>query len=283
MKHSYCFCPSRDQTARAVLSAGVALLLAATFAISLARADSLTLQFADEKGTPLRNVQVQITNLETKSTKQKKTNKEGRIQFGDLTPGTYELRAQLKGFAPIRESLQVADSVQIRKVLADKKWLDSSEAAAVQAINTKEFSKAAATLEEVLQYLPQDAKIHELLARAYAGLLEEDKALKHAELAAKLDPDSRGTPQEVQTYILRELGQKALLGKDFPEATRYFKRLVAIDPQSAEAFYGLALAYGHQQNHEEALAAIDQALRLAPQNEMYQKVKEMLLINAGVK
>ena len=53
-----------------------------------------------------------------------------------------------------------------------------------------------------------------------------------------------------------------------------------VDPQNAPAFYGLALSLGHQQKYPEALAAVNQAIKLAPNEQQYQKVKEMLEINA---
>lgn len=47
----------------------------------------------------------------------------------------------------------------------------------VQAINNREYDKAIEILQRLLLAYPEDAVLHDNLARAYAGQLEEEKAL----------------------------------------------------------------------------------------------------------
>ena len=61
------------------------------------------------------------------------------------------------------------------------------------ALNGQLYSKAVAILERPLKIYPQDAWLHDDLARAYAGMLEEQKALAEADKAAQLDPQFNGT------------------------------------------------------------------------------------------
>ena len=78
-------------------------------------------------------------------------------------------------------------------------------------------------------------------------------------------------------------GENSLKNKNFQVAADTFEKWIQLDPSNPQAYYGLALAYGHQEKHVQALAAIDKALELTPDNESYRRVKEVLKANAAVK
>jgi len=79
--------------------------------------------------------------------------------------------------------------------------------------------------------------------------------------------------------LWRGRGQLALRSSDYAAAAAAFEKWVQLDPKNAQAHYGLALAYGYQKKYTPALAAIDEALKLAPQNDSYLNVKYILEAN----
>ena len=64
--------------------------------------------------------------------------------------------------------------------------------------------------------------------------------------------------------------------KDYPEAIRHFKLSIKHDPSYAKAHHNLATAYTLTRQYERALAAINSALRLAPE------VKNSLLLKSTI-
>lgn len=113
--------------------------------------------------------------------------------------------------------------------------------------------------------------------------MHDDKALAEADKAAELDPSFSGKKLEIRRFLLLQKGQKALQNLDFSKAAEILNSLVKVDPENAQAYYGLALAYGHQQDYQHALSAIDKALEFDPQNPTYSSVKKTLESDAGGK
>ena len=83
--------------------------------------------------------------------------------------------------------------------------------------------------------------------------------------------------------MLRTSGEKALQERDLKTAVERFTALRKLDPQDPAAHEGLALAYGHQGKLEEALQAIRRALEIDPGNPSFQKIREILEVNAGIR
>jgi tetratricopeptide (TPR) repeat protein len=246
-------------------------------------AAKLRCEFHDEGGRPLKNVEVRITPVGTEEHQFKKSEKSGEAAFTGLKPGMYELRAQLGDRMPAKREVRVDGDQTVDQTLLTQKEFDQIEKDARDAANSEDFSKAISLLEKLSADYPDDALTHQSLGLAYAGQQQEDKALAEAAKAAELDTQFAGSRDLVQAFLLRERGQSALKGQNYPAAIEAFEKWVRIQPQNAQAEYALALAYGHQGQYPQALAAIDKALELAPQNESYRKVKQILENNAGTK
>lgn len=244
----------------------------------------LMVTFVDETGAPLRNVEVQLSNLQTQNKLYQKSNKAGLATFNTLdVQGTYELRAQLNGYISLIEEVKASENQKMKRVLPSKQFFETLENQAAQDIKDRKYESAIVNLQKLVDVRSDDAVLHDNLARAYAGTLDLDKALIEAEKAAQLDSRFNGTKGELQIVVVRGLGQKALQEHDFIKAVDYFQTLTQLNPQLGEAFYGLSLAYGHQYKFKEALSAVDQALQLEPKNEAYAKLKKDLEANAAPK
>lgn len=252
------------------------------FAID-ACAASLVCTFADEQGKALQNVETQLVAAGGGEPKYQKSEEDGRAIFRSLEAGVYELRAQLKDHVPLRWEVTISEDQKLALTLMTRKRFETLDHEAGQAINARDFTKAEGILQKLLAVYPEDAVLHDNLGRAYAGQLKEDKALAEAEKAARLYPQSSGSKRTIELFILRERGEKALKSRDLAAAAESFDKLVMLDPNNAEGYYGLALAYGHLENYKQALPAINRALALDPQNNAYLKVKEVLEKGAGAK
>lgn len=258
------------------LSIGVVILLAPQL-----RAASLVCRFTDEQGKLLRDVQIRFTPAGTETHQFQKSNKKGEAVFHDLAPGAFELRAQLKDHMPLKWSVQLSQEQTLDLTLMTQEGFGRIDKEAADEINGKEFSKAAATLDKLIKTYPMDAELHDHLARAYAGMGDEEKALAQAKEATQLDPQFSDSPVQVERFILIARGDKALENQDFPMAAEAFESLVKLAPQDAKGYYGLALAYGHQERFELALPAINKALELDPENDSYRQVKAVLDAHAA--
>ena len=267
---------------RLSLSALPTLLLAGIICLGPVLAANLTIKFVDPERKILAKVDVRITHLITRRFEQEISDRQGKIELAGLTDGKYELLAQLKNFFPIKEQIELTGDMLLEKVMSNQKFVEKANKEVAEAVEKGEFAKAVETLQRLLKLFPDKAALHFNMAVAQGGLLNEEKAMDEIDTAIRLEPGPKyqDKKREIQRDLFRELGQKALNDQDFPRATSLYQKLTEVDPQNAQAFYGLALSLGHQRKYPEALVAVDQAIKLAPNVQQYQKVKEMLEINA---
>jgi tetratricopeptide (TPR) repeat protein len=262
-------------------NAMLALLACMVFLTGTMSAATLRCKFHDESGKSLKNVEVQLTIVGTEAHQFDKSDRSGDAVFIGLKSGSYELRAQLRDRMPTKREVQITGDQALDLSLITQKEFDRIEKEASDAVENGQFSNALSGLEKLIADYPDDASLHQSLGLAYAVLQQEEKALAEASKAAKLDPQFGSSRDVVQGLLLRERGQSALKSQNYAAAA--FAKWAQLQPQTAQAYYALALAYGHQGKYTEALAAINKALELTPQNESYRKVKEILETNAGVK
>ena len=245
------------------------------------RGASLTCRFVDEHGKLLHDVETRLTPAGSDAHVFQKVNKQGEAVFHSLNPGAYELRAQLTAHMPLKWVLQFSDDQTLQLTLMTQQGFDKADKQAVDHINSGAYSKAAPVLEKLLNAYPLDAELHDHLAKAYAEMGNEDQARAQAKQAVGADPQFSDSPVAVERIILVAHGNDALQKQDFPKAAEAFEALVKVDPQNAKGYFGLALAYGHQGNIQQALPAINQAVELDPKNDSYRKVQATLQAHAA--
>ncbi len=246
----------------------------------------LVCTFVDKEGDPLESVETQLIFLDAEDEKEgeanyRKSDTEGRVEFRGLRPGSYMVQAQLKGYMPFKVMIKMQAAEHLHKVLLKQEEFEDLEKKVLESLNNQDFETAIQGLERLLNHYPEDATLHDNLARAYAGMLDEKQALAEAERAGELDPGFSSTKNEVQQLILRTSGEKALQERDFKTAVERFNALTELDPQNPAAHEGLALAYGHQGKFKKALDVIRRALELDSDNPSLKKIKKILEANAG--
>ncbi|MEW5978717.1 MAG: tetratricopeptide repeat protein [Acidobacteriota bacterium] len=248
-------------------------------------AAKLKVRFVDHENKPVSGVESKLVNTESKKEELTKANKKGEAEFGGLEPGTYQVVAHKNGYVLFQsDSIQVSDKTEeVSFVLFSTDRVKQLETEGNELFQQQKFAEAVAKYHEVLQAVPASAVIWGNIAKAYAMSGELEKAEETANKAAELDPAANEIlVKQIKTWTRYEMGKRVMEQKDFEKAVEYFAESAEADPNNAEAFYGLALAYGQQKKYEKALQNIEQALKLKPDESAYLDVQRILKHNQEI-
>jgi tetratricopeptide (TPR) repeat protein len=251
---------------------------------SLMFAGKLRARFVDQEKKVLSNVECKLVNTQSHEEQGAKGNKKGEAEF-KVAPGTYELHAQSKDHLVVKsDPIQVSDQdSEVTLVLPAMDAFKKIEAEGNAAFEKGEFQVALENYQKLLDMSPTNAVTWSNVARAQAGLKNRDKAKEAAQKAAAQEPEQfKSLEKQVVSWVSFAEGREFLEQKQFPKAVASLTEATEGDPNNAEAFYGLALAYGHQGKYDEALKYIDQAIKLKPGESGFTEVKKILEHNAQV-
>ena len=120
----------------------------------------------------------------------------------------------------------------------------------------------AATLK-VLEQRPNDFDSLKNLALLYRDTGQLDQAVTYAQAAARAKPDSAPIHQ-----LLGELYRAA---KDFANAEATYLQALELDSQDINSLWGIAMIYWDQGRLEEAIAQLELARQIAPNNAQVQQ------------
>ena len=253
----------------------------------IADAETLRCTFVDKDGVGLRDVEIRLTRLNAHGKNAGdpsylESDELGVIEFRNLDPGTYRFEAQLKAFISMERTLQLQGEFDLKQVLLRKKEFDQLNKQAKRALESGDYQTAIDRLVVLVTAHSDKAVLRANLARAYAGRLDQQKALAEADAAASLDARQFSTlREELQKRMLPELGQEAMYDEDFATATAHYEALRGLDPEDPLAYRGLALSYGHLGRFKEALEAVNRAIELDPSDTQLALIKNTLENNAA--
>ena len=111
-------------------------------------------------------------------------------------------------------------------------------------------------LEQLTQQLPDNAKLHLALGKAYLAVGKLDKAKDELNSALGIDPSS---PE-----VFLKLGNVLAENKNFEEAIENYKKALALDSYYVEALYCLGMAYVDQGQGEEVEKILKRLEQLHP-------------------
>ncbi|MFN8006142.1 MAG: tetratricopeptide repeat protein [Terriglobia bacterium] len=259
------------------------MMLCIPLALEAAKVKGLILN-TDKK--PIPNFECKLLNKATgQATPAEKSNKKGEVQFDKVSSGEYVLKVAMPGYLdtssdPITVS-EEGKEFSTTLIAIDQKVYKAKEAEANELLNQSKFREAAAQYKEMLKLTPNEAVIWANLAKADAGMMDEEASLEAVKKAAALDPANYGDlKNQIQAWTNFQNGTRALAEKDYAKAVKIFSEAVKAMPTNPDGFYDLSLAYGHQRKYTEALKYIDEALKLKPNEKAYLDLKRILENNA---
>lgn len=112
---------------------------------------------------------------------------------------------------------------------------------------------------------PYCAMTHALLGTAYGRLLEWKKALAEFVLAVDMDPG--------EASHWRMCGESLMKLKRLPEAERYLRKALELQPRSVDALADLGDVLSLRGQYEDAMQCVERALGVDPTNEHAKRVR----------
>ncbi len=265
------------------LAVVLALLLAMPFEAMAAKVKA---KFIDQDKKAILKSESKLVEKNSGKEYFGKINKKGEAEFDKVELGEYQLYAQSQGYMPNKSDwLTVPEKeASFTLTLVAEDYYRKKEQEGNTALTQGKFAEAASHYEKLLEFMPKEAVLWSNIAKAYVGAQQSQKAREAAQRAAALDPKQHGDlEKQLNGLISLEEGRVALENRDFPKAVTALTQALSVDPTNADAFYALALAYGHQKKYSEALKNIDEALKLKPNEAGFLDVKRVLTHNAGIK
>ena len=131
-----------------------------------------------------------------------------------------------------------------------------SSLALIRGLYDWQWKESEALYRRAIELNPGYATAHHWLAiDCHAVLGNLDQAAAGLETARQLDPLS-GIIREGQALL-------RLLARDYPDAVRRYRELIAADPDFYKGYTGLGRAYAQQGNYLDALRMLDQGRSMA--------------------
>jgi tetratricopeptide (TPR) repeat protein len=241
--------------------------------------------FVDQEKKAITKVQAKLVEKNSGKEYPAKVNKKGEAEFDKVEPGEYQLHGHSEGYMMSKSDwLSVGDKeTSTTLMLVARDFYQKKELEGNNFLTQGKFTEAAERYQELIALVPQEGVLWSNLAKAYVGAGEFAKAQQAAQKAASLDPNQYGNLEtQIKGWTKLEEGRKALESRDFPKAVEALTEALSGDSSNPDAYYALALAYGHQKKYTEALKNIDAALKLKPNDAGFLEVKRILTHNAGL-
>jgi len=121
----------------------------------------------------------------------------------------------------------------------------------VEALQRHEYGEAASLLESVLKLYPEEKELHERV-RLYLNVCERQAT--HREAA----------PQTIDERLYA--ATLAINGGQYEQAIAHLRLVRDEDPDNDHALYMLAVAHAQRDEHAEAVAHLERAIALNPEN-----------------
>jgi predicted Zn-dependent protease len=215
----------------------------------------------DETGKPAQDATVHATLPGLPQPVQIRTNNKGEFELRDLPAGKWEVTFVKEGYAPVKQTIDLADRQRIENIEVKLAKSDPNEEIqkeyqrAVGLLQQKDAAGARKVFEDLLAKYPT-LELQEPIARTYAAENNFPKAIEYLKMAIEKNPDSV-TAKTLLGDLLIETGQK--------EEGR--KTLESIDMTKAKdpfPFINMAIGMLNEQKAPEGLALMDKLVAQFP-------------------
>lgn len=141
-------------------------------------------------------------------------------------------------------------------VASTHETLDGKFQAAVKYYNSGQYPQAVNELESLVDQLPSNFEVHELLGLAYAAESKDAEARGHFEKAVFLKPNSSAARANLAVNLSR-LGER-------DQAEAQFKKAIEVSPADYEANHEFGEFYAHAGKIAAAVPYLEKAQRARP-------------------
>lgn len=243
---------------------------------SPAHQGSISGAIQDMSNAPMKNVRVELTDVNGVVVNSSYTNSAGMFEFSGVEPGTYNLVATA-GLAQSSERVEASSftKVVVLHLDANHKPPDGVEGNSISVAQYRipskardEFHKARAAMEkdkldQAQQHLEKALAIYPNYADAltFRGVLELNQQNSQAAIA-DLDRAIKADPNLAMAYLV--MGSALNMQSKFDDAIRALERGESLSPNSWQAHFELAKAYIGKEDYQSALKHLQQAQSMEP-------------------
>ena len=144
----------------------------------------------------------------------------------------------------------------------------------IQAVREKKYDLAIEKGNEAISFSPDTAQGHYVVSIGYAAQGMTTEALEAVNTAAGIDPENfQKVIAQIHVMALGAQANQAERKSDFDGAISNYEAILEIAPDDPNAYYNMALAYGHKSDFDQALKSIDKAIAMKPGDAEFQQMK----------
>jgi tetratricopeptide (TPR) repeat protein len=207
---------------------------------ALAQTGQIRGKVVDADNKPVEGAKVTLQAVDTNSKFELKTKKNGEYMQIGIPPGNYKITAEKDGLSATKNSHISLDMAEVNLTLA-------KGGAALGEMSKEDRAKAEARVAGIKAAFSEGATL------ANAG--------KFDEAIAKFNEVLKEVPKCPECYI--GIGHSSAAKKDYPAAETAYKKAIELDPNSIEAYSGLATIYNDQKKFTEAQAMSAEVMKRA--------------------
>src|SRR5262245_46950264 len=208
----------------------------------------------DETGEPAQDATVHATLPGLPQPVQIKTNNKGEFELKDLPAGKWEVTFVKEGYAPVKQSIDLADKQRIENIEVKLAKSDPNEEIqkeyqrAVGLLQQKDSAGARKIFEDLSAKYPT-LQLSEQIARTYAAENNFPKANEYLRAGLEKEPDNP-TMKTLLGDLLIETGQK-------DEGRKVLDSIDITKVKDPFPFINMAIGMLNEQKTAEGLALMD--------------------------
>ncbi len=134
-------------------------------------------------------------------------------------------------------------------------------------IALEQYEKALTAMQRAIELLPENAALYTIMGKIYMTQGETDKALEWFNKALELKP-------EAKTYF--DIGAAFYNSNQREEAVSNFEKAIELDPNFSSAYYFLGILHFGSEEFDKAIEALNKYMELEPNAPNINEVKEII-------
>ena len=207
---------------------------------ALAQTGQIRGKIVDAENKPVEGAKVTLQAVDTNTKFELKSKKNGEYMQIGIPPGNYKITAEKDGLSATKSQRISLDMAEVNLTL-------SKGGAAVGDMSKEDRAKAEARVAGIKAAFAEGATL--------------SNAGKHDEAIAKFNEVLKEVPKCPECYIGIALSNAAK--KDYAASEAAYKKALELDPNSIDAYSGLATIYNDQKKFTEAQAMSAEVMKRA--------------------